>query len=157
MEPVGVKSDAEEQTPYWACNRCTAHNPIDTKSCSICLSTREDSSEDSLKGPVSTDEQTFKQKSSPQDISKRPIKFSAESLQKKDGLWPSQPLSSPYRQQEDEILKPIAFDSAKRYVYWLLIGTSTASHHEHGAVSACTTLSVQAAFSLLRYSITFFV
>lgn len=144
-EPADVKSE----TSFWACQRCTVHNPIGTKSCSMCFSAREGSS-DSLKGPFSTDDgRPFAHKSSPQDLSKHSSKPFAVSV-KKDDPWSSQ---SSYRQQQEEVLKPIVFDKVNSYVYWLLTGTGNASQYTLGAVSACTTMAVQAAYSLLRYTV----
>lgn len=146
-EPVDVRIE----TGFWACKFCTVHNPIGTKSCSMCSSAREDSS-DSLKGPFSIDDGLpIAHKSSPQDLSKHSSKPFAV-LVPKDDPWSSQSSNSAYRQQE-EVLKPVVFDEVKSYVYWLLTGTGNASQYTLGAVSACTTMAVQAAYSLLRYTV----
>ena len=148
VEPV--KSDAP-QTPFWACKRCTVHNSITARTCSMCYASREDSPESlKVKGPFSNDEHPLPQKPSPQDTPKKtPSKYIPESVQKDDPRPPSQSPSSAYLPQ-DEVLKPIVFDKANRHVYWLLTGNSNASQYTLGAVSACTTMAVQAAFSLLR-------
>ena len=104
-EPANVKNE----TSFWACQRCTVHNPIGTKSCSMCFSAREDSS-DSLKGPFSTDDgRPFAHKSSPQDLSKQSLSKPFPVSVPKDDPWSSQSSSSAYREQE-EVLKPIVFD-----------------------------------------------
>ena len=134
------------KTPFWACKYCTVHNSIEIKTCSVCFSPRDDFS-GSLK--ENKDHGSTDKNSTSPDLQKRSSKPIPASVPNTPRQSQSSTISN--YNQEQVVLKPIEFDKVNRHFYWLLTGSGNASQYTLGAVSACTTMAVQAAFSLLRY------
>mmetsp|Transcript_18867 Transcript_18867/g.25790 ORF Transcript_18867/g.25790 Transcript_18867/m.25790 type:complete len:1085 (+) Transcript_18867:86-3340(+) len=146
------KLAVKEKANYWICIQCTFHNSYEYSSCEMCNVLREGVY------PNSTPEY-FKQSKVPS--SPEPFRSTTVDSNIKKQLHPQASIATTstdrvtkYNNQQqplnrnDAVLKPIFFDYPFNRQYYLLY--STQSQYSMGAVSACTTMAVTAALTLLK-------
>ena len=158
VEPTPVPKKLD----YWICDTCTLHNSLEYTTCEVCCTVRAGAysgTSSEFKVPSSQfnrpnfeyENYNVKQHSpsttSTVTSTHRNYKYiNQQSSHLREKELPQAKLLSTY--QHDTVLKPIIFDSPFNRLYHLLY--STQSQYSMGAVSACTTMAVQAALTLLK-------
>lgn len=167
------------QLDNWICDTCTLHNSIKYASCEACGNLRAGAYSDSpelfkhskvpphqpdrfntvdFQNPNAKQHQLYLQANTPTVPRERSIQSnikynnqqrnnSRDQPQHQNGQ-PSTQAQQHLNYHSDTVLKPIMFDNPFNRHYFLLY--STQSQYSMGAVSACTTMAVQAALTLLK-------